>query len=94
MQSKLNQSPPQTAIKISQSDIDSGIWRRPDIGNNSEHQAQHRKRKMPDSGTSGLRRQLLVAVTGSSKHIPDRETGEGTKTGAGSGTVQIVPIQS
>ena len=87
---------PQTAIKISQSDIDSGIWRRPDIGTiiqGTEGAAQ--KRKMPDSGTSGPSAgSSAIAVTGSSKAYPGSETGEGTKTGAGSGTVQIIDANS
>lgn len=42
---------PQTAIKISQSDIDSGIWRRPDIGATVQGAGRTaQKRKISDSG--------------------------------------------
>lgn len=87
---------PQTAIKISQSDIDSGIWRRPDIGTivqGTECTAQ--KQKMPDSGIGDPSTDSsAIAGTGSSKAYPGSETGEGTKTGAGSGTVQIIDANS
>ena len=87
---------PQTAIKISQSDIDSDIWRRPDIGTivqSTEGAAQ--KQKMPDSGTSGPSTDSsAIAVTGSGEADPGSEAGEGTKTGAGSGMVQIIDANS
>ena len=85
---------PQTAIKISQSDIDSGIWRRPDIGTavqNTEDAAQ----KMPDSGAgSPSTDSSAITGTGSSKADPVSETGEGAETGAGSGTVRIIDANS
>lgn len=85
---------PQTAIRISQSDIDSGIWRRPDIGTavqNTEDAAQ----KMPDSGAgSPSTDSSAITGTGSSKADPVSETGEGAETGAGSGTVRIIDANS
>ncbi|WP_394957274.1 HAD-IC family P-type ATPase [Scardovia wiggsiae] len=87
---------PQTAIRISQSDIDSGIWRRPDIGTivqGTECTAQ--KQKMPDSGISSLSTDSsAIAGTGSSKTDPVSETGEGAETVAGSGTVRIIDANS
>ncbi len=85
---------PQTAIKISQSDIDSGIWRRPDIGTAIQG-TKDAVQKMPDSGTSNPSTDSSAdAGTGSSKTDTLPEAGEGTETGAGSGTVRIIDANS